>query len=190
MLMIRLARMGKKKRPFYRIAVGDKKNSPLGKQIEFIGHFDPLSKELKLDHERAKYWLGQGAGCSRTVGMIFIKEGLLEKEDLPIKYFVERKRVKKKDAKAQGDEGEAAGKEKVKQEVKPEKPEEKLEAKTDEKKEEKKEQEKKEGTKEEVRVEEKPESKEVEKEVEKKEEAKQEEPAAAQDSDEVKEEKK
>lgn len=98
MLMIRLARLGKKKQPFYRISVAEKKHPPLGKQVDFIGFYNPKTKELKLDKEKAKYWLDKGAQCSRTMAMIFIKEGLLKKENLPVKYFVEMKRKKKKEA--------------------------------------------------------------------------------------------
>ncbi len=96
MLMIRLARFGKKKQPFYRLSVAEKKHSPLGKQTEFIGIYNPKSKELKLDQERAKYWLEKGAGCSRTVAMLFVQQGLLKKENLPTKYTQTLTRKKKK----------------------------------------------------------------------------------------------
>ncbi len=58
MLTIRLSRIGKKKKPFYRVVVR-----------ELVGTYDPLKKpaELKLDAERIKYWLGVGAQPSDTV---------------------------------------------------------------------------------------------------------------------------
>lgn len=95
--MIRMARMGKKKQPFYRITVAEKKHPPLGKQIEFIGHYNPKSKELQLDRERAKYWVEKGAMYSRTVGMMLLKEGVLKKEDLPANFLLEKKRKKRKE---------------------------------------------------------------------------------------------
>lgn len=98
MLMIRLARFGKKKQPFFRIVVSDKKHTPRGKKVEYIGQYNPRSKDLVLDKERAAYWLSQGAGYSRTVGMMLIKEELIKKEDLPVIYRVEKKRKKKKEA--------------------------------------------------------------------------------------------
>jgi len=101
MLMIRLARFGKKKQPFYRLSVAEKKHSPNGKQTEFIGIYNPKNKELKLDQEKAKYWLSKGAGCSRTVAMLFVKEGLLKKEELPVKYLKARTRKKKKQTEAE-----------------------------------------------------------------------------------------
>lgn len=98
MLTIRLARFGKKKQPFYRVAVGEKKRSPNGLSIEYLGHLNPKTGETKLNQERIKYWLSQGASCSRTMGMLLVKEGLIDKEKLPKKYFTPRKRNKKKQA--------------------------------------------------------------------------------------------
>ena len=68
-VMIRLKRLGTKKRPHQRIVVIDKRKARNGKAIEELGYFDP-SKEppfLKLDLERAKFWIGQGATPSPTV---------------------------------------------------------------------------------------------------------------------------
>ena len=101
MLMIRLARFGKKKQPYYRLSVAEKKHKPIGKQTEFIGVYNPKTKELKVDQEKAKHWLEKGAGCSRTVAMLFVKEGLLKKEDLPVKYLHARTRKKKKQVEAE-----------------------------------------------------------------------------------------
>ncbi|MFA4930977.1 MAG: 30S ribosomal protein S16 [Patescibacteria group bacterium] len=99
-----MARMGKRKQPFYRISVAEKHNPPLGKQIEFIGYYNPKSKELKLDAERAKYWLDQGAQYSRTMGMMLVKEGVLKKDDLPTSFWLEKKRKKRKEAEVKPEE--------------------------------------------------------------------------------------
>lgn len=101
MLMIRLARFGKKKQPFYRLSVAERRHSPNGKNTEYIGIYNPKSKELKIDQERAKYWLSKGAGCSRTITMLFVKEGLLKKEGLPAKYLHARTRKKKKQSESE-----------------------------------------------------------------------------------------
>lgn len=63
-------RYGRHKKPFYRIAV---KNNQGKKIVEFLGSYNPLSKELKIDPERAKYWLTVGAQPSKTVGNILQK---------------------------------------------------------------------------------------------------------------------
>lgn len=69
MLAIRLARYGKKKRPFYRVVVMDKRSPRNGRFVEIVGTYDPLKKpaEVKLDAGRIKHWLGCGAQPSDTV---------------------------------------------------------------------------------------------------------------------------
>ncbi len=69
MLMIRLSRIGKKKKPFYRVVVIEKSRARNGRVKEAVGTYDPLKKpaEIKLDADRVKYWLGCGAQPSDTV---------------------------------------------------------------------------------------------------------------------------
>ena len=69
MLTIRLARIGKKKKPFYRVVVIESARARDGRVREAVGTYDPLKKpaEIKLDSERIKYWLGVGAQPSDTV---------------------------------------------------------------------------------------------------------------------------
>ena len=69
MLAIRLARIGKKKKPFYRVVVIEKTRPRNGRFVEIVGTYDPLKKpaEVKLKAERVKYWIGCGAQPSETV---------------------------------------------------------------------------------------------------------------------------
>lgn len=69
MVSIRLARIGKKKKPFYRVVVIEKRNARNGRFVETVGTYDPLKDpaEIKLEAERIKYWLGKGAQPSNTV---------------------------------------------------------------------------------------------------------------------------
>ena len=69
MLSIRLARVGKKKMPSYRIVVIDKRRPRNGRFVEIVGTYNPLKNpaEIKLDSDRIKYWLGCGAQPSDTV---------------------------------------------------------------------------------------------------------------------------
>ena len=69
MLAIRLARFGKKKQPFYRIVVLDKRKPRNGRTVEIVGTYDPLKKPaaIALNAERVKYWLSCGAQPSDTV---------------------------------------------------------------------------------------------------------------------------
>ena len=68
-LTIRLSRIGKKKKPFYRVVVIERTRPRDGRVKEAVGTYDPLKKpaEIKLDAERVKYWLGMGAQPSDTV---------------------------------------------------------------------------------------------------------------------------
>lgn len=69
MLTIRLSRIGKKKKPYYRVVVIESSRARNGRIVEAVGTYDPLKKpaEIKLDSERVKYWLGSGAQPSDTV---------------------------------------------------------------------------------------------------------------------------
>ena len=76
MLTIRLARIGKKKKPFYRVVVIERTRPRDGRVRELVGTYDPLKKpaEIKLDGERIKYWLSQGAQPSDTVRSFLKRE--------------------------------------------------------------------------------------------------------------------
>ena len=79
MVKIRMKRMGMKKMPFYRLVVTDSRNARDGRFIEELGYYNPLSNpiELKIDEERAKYWLANGAQPSDTVRGLLKKGGVL-----------------------------------------------------------------------------------------------------------------
>lgn len=76
MIVIRMARGGAKKRPFFRIVVADKRFPRDGRFIEKLGFYNPMAAEheegLKLDLARAEYWLGQGAQMSPRIAS-FVK---------------------------------------------------------------------------------------------------------------------
>ena len=75
MVKIRLRRMGAKKAPYYRVVVADSRYPRDGRFIEEIGTYDPMadSGKIKVDMERAKYWIANGAQPTDTV------RGLLKK---------------------------------------------------------------------------------------------------------------
>ena len=76
---IRLRRMGAKKAPFYRVVVADERYPRDGRFIEEIGYYDPTKEPsvVKIDAEKAKKWLGNGAQPTDTVKVILKKEGIL-----------------------------------------------------------------------------------------------------------------
>lgn len=77
---IRLARAGRKKRPFYRIVVTDSRAPRDSGYKEVIGTYDPLTEPsaIKIDKERACYWLGKGAQASEAVERIFEITNVIE----------------------------------------------------------------------------------------------------------------
>lgn len=80
MVKIRLRRMGANKKPFYRVVVADARSSRDGKFIEELGYYNPLTNpaEIKLDSEKAKKWLENGAQPTETVRSLFKKAGILQ----------------------------------------------------------------------------------------------------------------
>ena len=75
MLMIRLARFGAKKKPFYRVVVIEKERARNGRALEVIGHYNPLTHPAKIDlkHDRIEHWTKNGAQLSDTVARL-VKE--------------------------------------------------------------------------------------------------------------------
>jgi small subunit ribosomal protein S16 len=77
MVVIRLARGGAKKRPYFNVVVADSRNRRDGRFIERVGFYNPIAREgeesLRLAHDRISFWKGRGAKLSETV------EGLLKK---------------------------------------------------------------------------------------------------------------
>ena len=76
---IRLRRMGAKKAPFYRIVVADSRYPRNGRFIEEIGYYNPAkdSTEVKIDAEKAKKWMSNGAQPTDTVRSLLKANGVL-----------------------------------------------------------------------------------------------------------------
>lgn len=77
MLSIRLRRTGSTKRPYYRVVVANNRDWRDGRFVEVLGHYDPRRNPavVKIDAERAGYWIGKGAQPSDTV------RSLLDRKD-------------------------------------------------------------------------------------------------------------
>ena len=77
-VVLRLKRMGANKKPFFRIVATDKRSPRDGRFIEEIGYYDPKKNPtvVKIDKEKAEYWLKNGAQPSVTVKSILKKEGI------------------------------------------------------------------------------------------------------------------
>ena len=76
---IRFKRMGSKKNPFYRVVVADSRSPRDGRFIEELGYYNPLTKETKIDTEKAADWIKKGAQPTDTVRALLKKNGAIEK---------------------------------------------------------------------------------------------------------------
>lgn len=73
---IRFKRMGAKKSPFYRVVVADSKSPRDGRFIEELGYYNPMTKETKIDLEKAAEWIAKGATPTDTVRALLAKNGV------------------------------------------------------------------------------------------------------------------
>ena len=80
---LRMARMGRRHRPFFRINAVESHTPRDGRVLEKLGHYDPLekdaTKQLVLNRDRVEFWLGQGAVPSDTVSEILLRQGIKHK---------------------------------------------------------------------------------------------------------------
>jgi small subunit ribosomal protein S16 len=80
---LRLKRMGRRHRAFYRLGAVDSRSPRDGRVIEELGFYDPLekdqAKQLRLNNERIEYWLSQGAQPSDTVRSLLRRAGISPK---------------------------------------------------------------------------------------------------------------
>lgn len=95
MLKLRLRRMGAKRQPSYRIVVAESSSPRDGRFVETIGIYNPKTEPmtLRVDNERAKYWLDRGAQPTDTVRSLLVRTGVVEgrisKEGLAEGYVTE-----------------------------------------------------------------------------------------------------
>ena len=77
---MRLTRLGKKKTPFYRVVIADARAPRDGRFVEEIGYYNPLTEpvEIKIDADKAKQWLKNGAQPTDTVKALLKKSGIVD----------------------------------------------------------------------------------------------------------------
>ena len=93
MVKIRLTRMGDHKSPFYRVIVADSRSPRDGKFIEVLGTYDPhLDDGLKLDADKAKKWIANGAQPTYTARALLVQAGVIETKKSTQKTKVEKKK--------------------------------------------------------------------------------------------------
>ncbi len=75
---IRLKRIGAKKDPYYRIVVADARSPRDGRFVEELGNYDPMSKKLVVDGDKALDWIRKGAQPTETVRSLLKRNGVLK----------------------------------------------------------------------------------------------------------------
>ncbi len=85
MLKIRLRRVGKKKKPAYRIVVADARAPRDGRFVEIIGHYDPMTEPptITVNEEKVRAWLGKGAQPSEAAAKLLARRGIIEAPPRP-----------------------------------------------------------------------------------------------------------
>ena len=79
MVKMRLRRAGAKKQPFYRVIVADERSPRGGRFIDEIGYYNPLgNSEIKIDADKAKKWIDNGAQPTETVKALLKKSGIVD----------------------------------------------------------------------------------------------------------------
>ncbi len=78
-VVIRMMRAGAKKRPFYRIVVADSRRQRDGRFVEILGYYDPMAKPwaVKMDEDKVKGWIAQGAQPSTQAASLFRRAGII-----------------------------------------------------------------------------------------------------------------
>ena len=100
MLSIRLQRVGRRNKPFYKIIVVEKTSGPKsGKFVEKVGFYDPIQKNRVINGERVKYWISVGAQVSDTLNNFLVSEKIIEGKKINVlpKKTVQKKASDEKD---------------------------------------------------------------------------------------------
>ncbi|MFC1613606.1 30S ribosomal protein S16 [Patescibacteria group bacterium] len=104
MLMIKFARIGKKKQPTYRIVILEKSKDPYGKSLEILGNYNPRDKKCALKEDRIKYWISKGAQATDTVHNLLVSQGIIDAKKIK-SYKISQKRKKKIEEKNKNKKG-------------------------------------------------------------------------------------
>jgi len=84
MLAIKLRRIGKKHQPSFRIVVAERRSKLGGRYVDDLGWLNPLSKEFKINKERAEHWLKTGAKATASVHNLLVKSGVIGGQKRPV----------------------------------------------------------------------------------------------------------
>ncbi len=105
MLTIRLQRIGKNKKPTYRLVVSEKARDPQDMYLENLGTYNPLLKEnaFQPNAERIQYWISKGAGTSHTIHNLLVNHNIIADKKKQRSVYLSTKRKAKVAAKKKTD---------------------------------------------------------------------------------------
>ena len=95
MLTIRLTRIGKKGKPYYRFIISEKARDPWGKALEILGSYDPYKKTIQAEKERIEYWISKGAQMSPSANNLLVGNNVIKGEKIVTKSKKNKKEGKK-----------------------------------------------------------------------------------------------
>jgi small subunit ribosomal protein S16 len=92
MLKIKLSRKGKKKYPVYRLIISEVGRDPFGDNLEILGFYNPHTKELKVEAERIKEWIGKGAQLTPTVNNLLVDKKIIAGKKVAVSKLTKKAR--------------------------------------------------------------------------------------------------
>lgn len=93
MLKIRLQRIGKRNKAYFRVVVTEHTTKPKGRYLELLGSYDPHKDTINVKGERVKYWIEKGAKLSDTVNNLLVERKIIEGKK--VKVWKAKKREQK-----------------------------------------------------------------------------------------------
>lgn len=84
MLVLKLQRVGKKHQASFRLVVGEKRTKLNGKQLEYLGWYNPRSSKSELAKERILHWLKVGAQKTATVHNLLVSQGIISEKKIAV----------------------------------------------------------------------------------------------------------
>lgn len=84
MLKIRLQRIGKKNKAYFRVVVTEHTTKPKGRYLELLGSYDPHANNISVNQERLSHWISKGAKMSPTVNNLLVERGLIKGQKVTV----------------------------------------------------------------------------------------------------------
>jgi len=84
MLTIKLAKIGKKNYPVFKIIISEKTKDTQGNYLELLGNYNPHTNKINLNNDRIKYWLSKGAKTTNTVHNLLVEQKIISSKKVRI----------------------------------------------------------------------------------------------------------